>query len=50
MNLPNSSSSLRAGDGIAAVPTGLFTTRLYVSETGSDRVSVIGSVSRLQSR
>lgn len=45
-----SSSLLRAGDGVAAVPTGLFTTRLYVSETGSDRVSIIGSVSRLQSR
>ncbi|AKU99928.1 Transcriptional regulator [Labilithrix luteola] len=45
-----SSSLLRAGDGVAAVATGLFTTRLYVSETGSDRVSILGSVSRLQSR
>lgn len=45
-----SSSPLRAGDGVAAVPTGLFTTRLYVSETGSDRVSIVGSVSRLKLR
>jgi sugar lactone lactonase YvrE len=43
-----SASLLRAGDGVAVKKTGLFTSRLFVSETGTDRVGVVEGVSRLR--
>lgn len=41
------SSVLRAGTGVVATKTPLFTSRLYVSDSSADRIGVVSSVGRL---